>query len=255
MSRSGPALALRVFGTALLVAACTDLGGSGRRLPLQFRVAPEREEAGFSAEAGAGMLFVRDRVLTGNCHRREVHRARLRRDTVMLRIEHPRHTTGAQKEQIYFWCDWTPRRPAGKRIVADVQFEAVGIQGRPRQQDLRRLRSAGARILHIFNVAMARVDIPIDSVPRLVKGPGRIAQQVATVPDVSNRDILVYIHYKPGPFQQDTDTLEALGIRASPGLHPLHLSATVPDSVIPKIRRLPRIWAVQPPRSACLEDF
>ena len=57
---------------------------------------------------------------------------------------------------------WQPQKPDAFRMIADV---ALGEDPEgPSAAELQRLKAHGAEILHTFNVPLARVDMPVDSV-------------------------------------------------------------------------------------------
>ena len=58
-------------------------------LPVAFAaIAPPEERSAFAVQGGAGEIQVRDRTITGVCHRRERHGAYRRGDTVTFWIAH-----------------------------------------------------------------------------------------------------------------------------------------------------------------------
>lgn len=76
---------------ALLITNCPQPTVSAPDGPqtLEFQSLPYEQVPEFSVQGGDGEIVVRDRIITGVCHSREVQEARLEGDTVTLRIAHP----------------------------------------------------------------------------------------------------------------------------------------------------------------------
>ncbi|HEX2091390.1 MAG TPA: hypothetical protein VHG28_03270, partial [Longimicrobiaceae bacterium] len=160
----------------------------------------------------------------------------------------------SQAERATFVCDWHPARPAAERIIADVRLRSGDANRTPTEVDLRGLRSAGARVLHLFNVAMVRVEIPTDRIATLVRGPDPVAEWAATVPDPRNFDVEVQIFYGRPPQSSDLRALEGLGARVLGGLGVRGVVyAVVPDAAIPRIARLPRVTNVRAQAMGCAQ--
>lgn len=159
-------------------------------------------------------------------------------------------------ERLLFVCDWTPQRPAAERIVADIRLRSGDANRLPTEEDLQALRSAGARVLHVFNVAMVRVEIATDRIPTLIRGRSAIAEWAATVPDPASYEVELQIFFGRPAQEEDLRALEALGVRVLGGLGQRGvLYAVAPDAAVPQIAQLPRVTNVRAQAMACAQPL
>ncbi|CAN5145691.1 hypothetical protein BH20GEM2_BH20GEM2_07290 [soil metagenome] len=157
-------------------------------------------------------------------------------------------------ERLMFVCDWTPERPTAERIVADVRLRSGDANRVPTDQELEALRRAGARILHVFNVAMVRAEISTDRIPALIRSWDPIAEWAATVPDPDNFDVELQIFFVDAPRDEDLRAIEALGGRVRGGLGVRGvLYVVAPDAAVPQLARLPRVTNVRAQAMICAE--
>ncbi|MBA2243943.1 MAG: hypothetical protein H0W11_03235 [Gemmatimonadetes bacterium] len=157
-------------------------------------------------------------------------------------------------ERLMFVCDWTPERPTAERIVADVRLRSGDASRVPTDQELEALRRAGARILHVFNVAMVRAEISTDRIPALIRSWDPIAEWAATVPDPDNFDVELQIFFVDAPRDEDLRAIEALGGRVLGGLGVRGvLYVVAPDAAVPQLARLPRVTNVRAQAMICAE--
>ncbi|HEV2130994.1 MAG TPA: hypothetical protein VGR27_07825, partial [Longimicrobiaceae bacterium] len=155
---------------------------------------------------------------------------------------------------LMFVCEWTPRRPDAERIVADIRLHSGDTNRVPTEEDLQALRSGGARTLHVFNVAMVRVEIATDRIPALIRSRDPIADWAATVPDPNNFDVELQIFFVDAPRDEDLRAIEALGGRVLGGLGVRGvLYVVAPDAAVPQLARLPRVTNVRAQAMICAE--
>jgi hypothetical protein len=160
----------------------------------------------------------------------------------------------ARLERSMFVCDWTPSRPAAERIIADIRLRSADGNRIPTEEDLQALRGAGARILHVFNVAMVRVEIDTGQVPVLIRGRDPIAEWAASVPDPTRHEVELQVFFARPPQEEDIRAIEALGVEVRGGIGMRGvLYVVAPDAAVPQLARLPRVTNVRAQAMICAE--
>jgi hypothetical protein len=144
-----------------------------------------------------------------------------------------------------FVCEWEPRPPITKRVIVDLSLGASNYGRMPNAEDVRAVQAVGGRVLYQFRVALLRAELDTGAVRALVKGPAAIANAAFTVPDTTKFDANVQIFYDRAITDADKDTLRTLGVvEVDQAPNPV-LAASVPDSLIPRIRALPGVQFVR----------
>ncbi len=165
-------------------------------------------------------------------------------------------TQGAPVQRLMFVCDWTPHPPTEERILADIRLHSGDLNRTPTEADLQALRSVDARVVHVFNVAMVRVEVATNRIPTLIRGRDAIAQWAATVPDPKNFDVELQIFFADTPREEDIRAIEALGGQVLGGLGVRGvLYIVAPDAAVPQLSRLPRVTNVRAQAMMCAEAF
>ncbi len=145
-----------------------------------------------------------------------------------------------------FICDWTPGPPVARRLVVDLLLESGQFNRTPSLDDVRAVQAAGGRVLHTFHVAVLRAELDTAAVRFLVAGPSSIADAAYSVADTLSLGVRLQIFYKRAITNADESALRELGAsdfyrEPSPPV----LAAFAPDSIIPRLQRLPGVAFVR----------
>ncbi|MEO5616476.1 MAG: hypothetical protein ABIS67_01785 [Candidatus Eisenbacteria bacterium] len=132
--------------------------------------------------------------------------------------------------------------------VADAVFDLNVIGPEP----IEAIRRAGGTILHVFQVPLVRVSLPVRSVSSLANdGHVRFAREVEAgrAPDFDG------VIGLPTPLSAaDREFLESLGVtNIETPLHGHAIRATIPDLAVPSIRIHPGVYAVEMNNFACVD--
>jgi hypothetical protein len=151
---------------------------------------------------------------------------------------------------------WSPTVPPVQRTVLDVRVNDDGRATGPSPAHVRVVRSTGGRILHRFNVGMLRAEMDVEDVPRLFeRGTGEyaVANYVATVSDLSRRDVTLIVLLSRDLTDADIEAVESLGARVQSRLDALEgYIIDIDDAAIPQVRALPGVQTVGANSYLCL---
>lgn len=169
---------------------------------------------------------------------------------------HPSSLEPALLSQEYrFACgQWSPAEPPPGQTVVDLLTRDPLTDLRPSQQALDAMVAAGGRIVHIYNVPMARAVIDPRRAATLVGNSFTgIARYARTVTDPTQLDVRVIVVLISAVTDEDIAAAQAVGARVGdrwtviPGYW-----AVIPDASIPALRALPRVQYVEADGIGCL---
>ena len=152
---------------------------------------------------------------------------------------------------------WSPAVPPATRTVVDVRVTDDGRSTGPSPAHVAAVRRAGGRILHRYNVGMIRAELDVAAVPSLfepgVLGDFAVANYVATVSDLSRRDITLIVFLSRDLTDDDVAAVEAVGARVLSRLDGLEgYIVEIDDAAIPLVRALPGVQSVGADSYGCL---
>lgn len=138
------------------------------------------------------------------------------------------------------------------RIVVDLRLRSGYENRQPSAEDIRAVTALGGTVLHQFNVAVLRVSIDTGSLRQLLGGRTGLADVAYPVSDPPRRDVRVQVFYHRQMIAADDSALIALGAK---GLLRLPksptVSATLADSLVPVVGRLPDVSFVRAQAMVC----
>jgi hypothetical protein len=147
-------------------------------------------------------------------------------------------------------CQWTPSTPTVARAVFDVQVP--GDDTRPASNSaVMALTSAGARIDYLFHGPDIRAEIDVTTLTRLWQS--QVVTFAASVSDLSNHDVIVFVTYSRPVTTDDQQSLVALGTTIRRVLsHALNgVELSIDDAKAPAIASLPGVTLVEYDTSFC----
>jgi len=137
---------------------------------------------------------------------------------------------------------WNPARPDAQRMIADLPLAPDDPTG-PTAAQINELEAHGAKVLHAFNVPLARVDISLDSLEALEGKELVDSAEGVSFPNLYVVHGLVMGFYRPIE-QADYEFLSAKGVHIDGGWDNI-LLITVEDDSIPALRSPNNEWYLE----------
>ena len=169
----------------------------------------------------------------------------------------PRAQASPQRDtaDLAFVCEWQPRPPITKRVIADLSLHAGQFNRTPNADDIRAVEAAGGRVVYQFRVALLRAELDTGAVHAVVNDSSGIADAAFTVPDSSKFDASVQIFYKHPITDHDEEALRHLGVYDVARMPIPVLQTAVPDSLIPRVAALPGVDFVRATAWGCAQPM
>jgi hypothetical protein len=182
---------------------------------------------------------------------KQTHRA----DTLISPVTRPPRATAPSGTRYYMCGGDFSHLPASGRVVVDLRLRSNNENRIPTDEDVRALTALGGTVLHQFNVAMIRVEIDVQALPRIV-GDKAIADYALNVPDPRGYDVPVQIYFRRAITEADRAALGRLGVSEIAQM-PIRriLGATAPDRSLPEIQRIPGVEFARAQALVCESDF
>jgi hypothetical protein len=156
--------------------------------------------------------------------------------------------------RLSFDCAWHPQAPATERVLVDLVFRRLEADPRhlPTPAEVEAVRRAGGAVRHRFRVPMVRAELDTTAVRQLITGPGAVATFARTVPDPRAFEVVAQIRYDRVVRVSDLLAIERLGGQEQWTVPRPHIIAVaLPDSVVPRVRRLPGVRSIEPFTVGC----
>src|SRR5262245_46807445 len=149
---------------------------------------------------------------------------------------------------------WTSRSfGANPRIVVDLRLRSGNANRLPSAADVRAIAELGGSVLHRFNVAVIRASVDTTALRQLIGARTGLADVAYPVLDPTRHDVRIQVFYRRDMSAADDSTLLVLG---ATGLwwRPKSrvVSATLPDSLVPVVSRLPDVSEIRAQSIACI---
>jgi hypothetical protein len=108
----------------------------------------------------------------------------------------------------------------------------------------------GGVVHHAFNLPVLRVEIDAAELPALLHDLD-VEKGIHVVRDPDSRQLNIQINYDGAVRDEDMERLRRIGVQGTKTMRAL-VSATVHDSLIPTIRRMPYVISVRPMSLVCI---
>lgn len=168
----------------------------------------------------------------------------------------PRDTPEVPAQEV---CRWG--RPSGRElVVVDLLLRAGQFNRVATAADSAAVAAAGGRVLHAFNVAALRVEVPAEGLLSLATGPDGIAHAAYPVRDRDRHHVRVQVFFDRPATSADVRRVDQAGGSVRAGLPPLPLlsevetpfSITVADSLLARVEAVPGVASVRAEAVACV---
>ena len=176
-------------------------------------------------------------------------------DTLASPVTQPSRHTPSPGVRYYMCGGDFSHLPTSGKVVVDLRLRSKNENRKPADEDVRALTALGGTVLHRFNVAVIRVEIDVEALPRIVGDKG-IADYALNVPDPRVYDVPVQIFFTRAITEDDRAALRRVGV-SEIGQVPTRpiLYATTPDRVLPEIQRIPGVEFARARGLVCEHDF
>jgi hypothetical protein len=156
--------------------------------------------------------------------------------------------------RLSFDCAWHPRAPTTERVLVDLVLTRREADPRhlPTAEEVEAVRHAGGTVRHHFHVPMVRAELDTAAVRKLITGPGAVATFARTAPDPRTFEVVAQIRYDRAVRVSDLRAIERLGGQEQWYVPRPHIIAVaLPDSVVPRVGRLPGVRSIEPYSVGC----